>query len=60
MTDTGFAVPPAKLGRLVAGYWPDPATGALAPDSRPQAPVGTYGWDAGWGTIWRSDPPERT
>jgi CubicO group peptidase (beta-lactamase class C family) len=29
MTDTGFAVPAAQLGRLAAGYWPDPATGAL-------------------------------
>jgi CubicO group peptidase (beta-lactamase class C family) len=151
MTDTGFAVPAAKLGRLAAGYWPDPATGALAPDPRPRdswnrppafpsgagdpqaglictvddylafaqmllgggkhrgqrvlsrptvetmttdqltpaqkavsgfwpgyfdnrgwgfgvsvvtrrdhpaAPVGTYGWDGGWGTIWRSDPRE--
>src|SRR6516164_1696805 len=28
MTDTGFAVPAAKLGRLAAAYWPDPGTGA--------------------------------
>ena len=21
----------------------------------PAAPIGTYGWDGGWGTIWRSD-----
>jgi CubicO group peptidase (beta-lactamase class C family) len=150
MTDTGFAVPAAKLGRLAAAYWPDPATSALTPDDRPQdswsrppalpsgagdpqaglictvddylafaemllgggryrgdrilsrpsvetmttdqltpaqavsgfwpgyfdnrgwgfgvsvvtrrdhpaAPAGTYGWDGGWGTIWRSDPRE--
>jgi CubicO group peptidase (beta-lactamase class C family) len=31
MTDTGFAVPAAKLGRLAAAYWPDPGTGALTP-----------------------------
>lgn len=151
MTDTGFAVPAAKLGRLAAAYWPDPGTGALTPDDSPQdnwsrppafpsgagnpqaglistvddylafaqmllgggkhrgqrilsrpsvetmttdqltpaqkavsgfwpgyfdnrgwgfgvsvvtkrdhpaAPAGTYGWDGGWGTIWRSDPRE--
>ncbi|MFE9692743.1 serine hydrolase domain-containing protein [Micromonospora sp. NPDC005806] len=151
MTDTSFAVPAVKLGRLAAAYWPDPATGALAPDDshqgrwsrppafpsgagdpqaglistvddylafaqmlqaggihrgqrilsrpsvetmttdqltpaqkavsgfwpgyfdsrgwgfglsvvtrrdHPAAPVGTFGWDGGWGTIWRSDPHE--
>ena len=151
MTDAGFAVPEAKLGRLAAGYWPDPATGTLAPDPRPKdswsrppvfpsgagdphaglicsiddylafaqmllgggkhggqrilsrpsvetmvtdqltpsqkavsgfwpgyfdnrgwgfgvmvvtrreqpaVPAGTYGWDGGWGTVWRSDPHE--
>jgi CubicO group peptidase (beta-lactamase class C family) len=151
MTDTGFAVPVGKLGRLASAYWPGPATGALTPDDRPKdswsrppvfpsgagdpqaglvstvddylafaqmllgggkhgsqrilsrpsvemmttdqltpaqkavsgfwpgyfdnrgwgfgmsvvtrrdhpaASAGTYGWDGGWGTIWRSDPSE--
>jgi CubicO group peptidase (beta-lactamase class C family) len=29
MVDTGFSVPPEKIGRLAASYAPDPATGAL-------------------------------
>jgi len=29
MKDTGFSVPPAKLGRLATAYWPDAKTGAL-------------------------------
>jgi len=153
MTDTGFSVPAAKLGRLATSYWTDPDTGALTLhdqaenslwsrpptfpsgggnphcgslvctvddylalaqmmlnggthggerilsrptietmttdqltpaqkaasgffpgyfDSRgwgfglsvvtrrdhPAAPLGTYGWDGGLGTIWRSDPHE--
>lgn len=151
MTDTGFAVPAARLGRLAAAYGRDSASGALTPHDRPQdswscppafpsgagnpqaglvstvddylafaqmllgggkyrgtrvlsrpsvetmtadqltptqkalsgfwpgyfencgwgfgvsvvtrrdhpaAPVGTYGWNGGWGTIWRSDPRE--
>jgi CubicO group peptidase (beta-lactamase class C family) len=151
MTDTGFAVPAPRLGRLAAAYWRDPVSGALTPDDRPQdswsrpqafpsgagnpqaglvstvddylafaqmllgggkyhgsrvlsrpsvetmttdqltpaqktgsgfwpgyfdncgwgfgvsvvtrrdqpaTPVGTYGWNGGWGTIWRSDPRE--
>jgi CubicO group peptidase (beta-lactamase class C family) len=150
MTDTGFAVPAARLGRLATAYKRDPSNGALAPAdspgdnwshppvfpsgagdpqaglvstaddylafarmlldggkyrgshvlSRPSVetmttdqltlaqktgagfwpgyfenlgwgfgmsvvtgpghdiPVGTYGWNGGWGTIWRSDPRE--
>ena len=30
MTDTGFSVPAAKIGRLATSYWTDPATGELA------------------------------
>lgn len=33
MADTGFAVPEGKLGRMLAAYQPDPATGALLPDA---------------------------
>jgi CubicO group peptidase (beta-lactamase class C family) len=29
MKDTGFSVPPDKLGRLASGYWTNPETGAL-------------------------------
>jgi len=29
MKDTGFSVPPAKLGRLATAYWPDAKSGAL-------------------------------
>jgi CubicO group peptidase (beta-lactamase class C family) len=42
MVDTGFGVPAAKLGRLVTGYWTDPATGAL---SLADEPVGGQ-WSA--------------
>ena len=30
MADTGFSVPPGKLGRLATSYWTDPATGGTA------------------------------
>jgi CubicO group peptidase (beta-lactamase class C family) len=26
--------------------------------TRPSAPVGTYGWDGGLGTVWHNDPVE--
>jgi CubicO group peptidase (beta-lactamase class C family) len=44
MTDTGFSVPAAKLGRLAASYWTDPGTGELTLHDQPP------------GSLWSNTP----
>jgi CubicO group peptidase (beta-lactamase class C family) len=56
MTDTGFAVPAAKLGRLASVYFNDPATGRLAPGAPPGRalpdPTQAPGFESGGGGLF--------
>jgi CubicO group peptidase (beta-lactamase class C family) len=52
--------------KAVSGFWPGYFDGRgwgfglsmITRREHPAAPVGTFGWDGGLGTIWRSDPGE--
>jgi CubicO group peptidase (beta-lactamase class C family) len=52
--------------KAVSGFWPGYFDNrgwgfgvmVITRRDQPAATAGTYGWDGGWGTIWRSDPRE--
>jgi CubicO group peptidase (beta-lactamase class C family) len=50
----------------VSGFWPGYfdnlgwgfGMSVVTRRDEPATPLGAYGWNGGWGTVWRSDPRE--